>query len=546
MSPNQQEQSEAKLLGYVEGDLGPIDRSEIERHLEAHPQHRKLLDEMKVSRDLLRWLPRESAPPDLAEAFQSQLERSVLLDSETGSAESGAMRIGFWTQYRGVAAVLALATGLGVAVYFVLPPRHGSLVLGTQPGPAVSPIESPTTTPLADVPSTQSIMPDLAPSPGGPRAPFALASPISPAEPMGAVAGIGAAGSRDADATTRPTAALTAAPPSAASPVASPAIGASATTDASPILPLPVAGATAAPEPVRVAMGMAARDAFNAWSNPASLDAPAADRKAMAKDESPDRPAALGATETTGRRMVLVVAAADLKAAGIQLDTMMSRAAGSSNESLPFAPASPAFAAARRDSAAGSKDALGADARAIDRTAKPFIGGVDAVARNVASAPQVMGGVTPSGIARAAAPLPAAAAAPATAAPAAAQPQPAIAAAPSPGPRMSPQAPARPAGSPPSPAPALVKRDNGPAAPIVSSAKPSDASAKSSGASAKPSDAPEDLQRSAGPARPPRVRLPRPPLRSHSPAKKRPPPRPLPTHRPWRRRARSKTRRIAA
>lgn len=46
MSQNQQEQSEAKLLAYLEGELDPAGVAEIEKHLEAHPQHRKLLDEM--------------------------------------------------------------------------------------------------------------------------------------------------------------------------------------------------------------------------------------------------------------------------------------------------------------------------------------------------------------------------------------------------------------------------------------------------------------------------------------------------------------------
>src|SRR3982751_6445639 len=121
MSPNPQEQSEAKLLAYIEGELDPADRAEIEKHLEANPHHRRMLEELARTRDLLRWLPREAAPPELAEQVNSQLERSVLLD-ESGMAEGGTLRINRWPQVRAAAAIVLLAAGLAVAVYFALPP----------------------------------------------------------------------------------------------------------------------------------------------------------------------------------------------------------------------------------------------------------------------------------------------------------------------------------------------------------------------------------------------------------------------------------------
>ncbi|CAA9375641.1 MAG: hypothetical protein AVDCRST_MAG64-283, partial [uncultured Phycisphaerae bacterium] len=69
------ENIEAKLCAYVEGDLDDNDRAEIERHLEANPKHRHLLTELAATRDLLRYLPREHAPSELAESFNGQLER---------------------------------------------------------------------------------------------------------------------------------------------------------------------------------------------------------------------------------------------------------------------------------------------------------------------------------------------------------------------------------------------------------------------------------------------------------------------------------------
>src|SRR4051812_1376885 len=120
MSQNS-EQIEAKLCAYLEGELDEQGRAEIEKHLEQHPAHRKLLSEVGKTRGLLRALPREPAPPDICEAFQGQLERSVLLSDFDNSASGSSMKINRWPQHLAVAAVVVLAAGLGLVVFFGLP-----------------------------------------------------------------------------------------------------------------------------------------------------------------------------------------------------------------------------------------------------------------------------------------------------------------------------------------------------------------------------------------------------------------------------------------
>src|SRR3954469_21911045 len=147
-----QEQSEAKLLAYIEGDLDADARAEIERHLEANPHHREMLDDLARTRDLVRWLPKESAPPELLEQVQSQLERTSLLDESQGR-ERANLRINRWPQIRAVAAVLVLASGLGAAIYFAMPPRkaagpRASGVVAFQKGP--QPEKSPDSTVLEE------------------------------------------------------------------------------------------------------------------------------------------------------------------------------------------------------------------------------------------------------------------------------------------------------------------------------------------------------------------------------------------------------------
>src|SRR5947209_7711487 len=81
------ENIEAKLCAYVDGELDAAGRAEIEAHLASNPQHRQLMAELSGQRQLLRALPRAKAPDDLLETVQTQLERSVLLD--TGAAAGG-------------------------------------------------------------------------------------------------------------------------------------------------------------------------------------------------------------------------------------------------------------------------------------------------------------------------------------------------------------------------------------------------------------------------------------------------------------------------
>src|SRR5688500_7932476 len=113
------ENIEARLCAYVEGDLDEAGRVEIERHLEANPNHRRLLSELIATRDLLRYLPREQAPAELAETFNAHLERSALLDTNS-SAEAGArtLRANFMPRLMAAAAIIVLGSGLFALVYF--------------------------------------------------------------------------------------------------------------------------------------------------------------------------------------------------------------------------------------------------------------------------------------------------------------------------------------------------------------------------------------------------------------------------------------------
>lgn len=109
---------EAKLCDYIEGELSESDRAEISRHLDAHPEHRQMIEELMRTRNLVRDLPRAKAPPELNEALHGQLERSMLLGDGLSVSMAGPRRR--FSHMAVLAAALFLAVGLAAAIYGVL------------------------------------------------------------------------------------------------------------------------------------------------------------------------------------------------------------------------------------------------------------------------------------------------------------------------------------------------------------------------------------------------------------------------------------------
>ena len=133
MSNPNQEIIESRLATYIDGELDANERLEIEQHLQQNPQYRRVIDDLGKQRDMLRGLPREAAPLDLAEAFTNQLERSVLLDGKMDDGRSQ-MRIYAFPRILAAAAIVLLTVGLAAIVYKVLPDRSARVVAVSSPG----------------------------------------------------------------------------------------------------------------------------------------------------------------------------------------------------------------------------------------------------------------------------------------------------------------------------------------------------------------------------------------------------------------------------
>jgi anti-sigma factor RsiW len=115
------ENIEAMLCAYVEGDLDAAGRAQIEKHLQDHPHHRKLLDELIAMRELVRGLPRAKAPMDVGDSLRQKVERSMLLD-DTAVAAPSRKSVDRWPQFFGIAAIFLLVSALCFFVYKALGP----------------------------------------------------------------------------------------------------------------------------------------------------------------------------------------------------------------------------------------------------------------------------------------------------------------------------------------------------------------------------------------------------------------------------------------
>jgi hypothetical protein len=119
--PSNQEIIEARLCAYIDNELDAAERAEIEKHLATNPQHRRLIEELRRTSALVHNLPRESAPAELAEAFNAQLERTILLGGTSQQRTPAGMRRGHFTQFAAAAAIIILTLGLAFVVYMELP-----------------------------------------------------------------------------------------------------------------------------------------------------------------------------------------------------------------------------------------------------------------------------------------------------------------------------------------------------------------------------------------------------------------------------------------
>src|SRR5688572_12549692 len=128
---------ESKLAAYIDGQLSTEEAAEVERHLEADPRQRRVVEQMLRARHWLATLPRVRAPADLLESIDPTLERSALFADDSGSHSRWRTLVS--PQALALAATLALVLTLLAAMLWLVPQRDSDLV----ESPPVIPEQNP-------------------------------------------------------------------------------------------------------------------------------------------------------------------------------------------------------------------------------------------------------------------------------------------------------------------------------------------------------------------------------------------------------------------
>jgi len=133
------------LSAYLDGELTAERTQQVRQALDQDPALSAEMDGIRAVRDLLAALPRTRAPHELADSVLRRAERASLV--EVSSAAAG-RRPFQWMRYLAAAAMLAVATTLGVMMYAELWPED------VPTGPAVSSARDETPAPLSGAAKT--------------------------------------------------------------------------------------------------------------------------------------------------------------------------------------------------------------------------------------------------------------------------------------------------------------------------------------------------------------------------------------------------------
>jgi len=119
---NAREKTTQQLSAYLDGELSAPEAESLARAVEADEELRRELAELAAVRDLLRGLPAEHAPEDMAGRVLAEAERSQLVGPAEPETLPTALR---WVRYLATAAVLLMAVTVGtiIAVTLWSPPR---------------------------------------------------------------------------------------------------------------------------------------------------------------------------------------------------------------------------------------------------------------------------------------------------------------------------------------------------------------------------------------------------------------------------------------
>jgi len=108
------------LSAYLDGEVTPEQRAQVEAKLESDVEARELLSELEHTVSLVHELPRVAAPPSIAEEITSRLERAALLGNADEDDAFSRRRGRPLRSVMAFAAMIAIAVGGGLYVSWQL------------------------------------------------------------------------------------------------------------------------------------------------------------------------------------------------------------------------------------------------------------------------------------------------------------------------------------------------------------------------------------------------------------------------------------------
>ena len=107
----------SQLSAFLDGQLPPEQAETVAAALVENEQLRVELAALEATRNLLRRLPREPAPPQIAQAVMQEVEREHLLSTPHESPPRSPLR---WVPALAAAAIIVLTVGLGIYLHGAL------------------------------------------------------------------------------------------------------------------------------------------------------------------------------------------------------------------------------------------------------------------------------------------------------------------------------------------------------------------------------------------------------------------------------------------
>ena len=133
MTPEERQQLESQLSAYLDGELTPQEREAVDAFLAQDADAQALLDELRITAEALKSLPRREASDELLDGLRARMERRALLAGAPSIEDEAPETRGPVFSWLGKGIAAAAVIGLTVTAVVVMEPWAGDDLLPSTP-----------------------------------------------------------------------------------------------------------------------------------------------------------------------------------------------------------------------------------------------------------------------------------------------------------------------------------------------------------------------------------------------------------------------------